>query len=116
MTEFFPQDYERNQDPRRIQHADQAYAEANLVLTQIISGLRRVEPEVYAHANDDASVLFDYLKAFIRRTHSLGGEHAIQVTTMICAVALTKLVRAPRTETNPLAHLERELNQDDDHS
>lgn len=116
MTEFFERDYQRNQDPRRIQKADQAYAEANLVLEQALSGIREIEPNIYAHANHDASVLFDYLKAFIKRTHALGGERAVQVTTMMCAVALTKLARAPRVEPNPLAHLEKELNQDDDHS
>lgn len=116
MTEFYPQDYERNQDPRRIQQADQAYAEASLILDKLIEGLRRIEPEIYQHANHDPSVLFDYLKAFIKRTHNLGGERAVQVTTMMCAVSLTRLTRAPRVESNPLAQLEKELHQDDDHS
>lgn len=101
-------DYEANQDPRRIQAADQMYAEADLILTQVLAGIREIEPSIYKHANHDASVLFDYLKSFINRAHTIGGERSEAVTLVVCAAALTKLARAPRVESNPLAHLEDE--------
>lgn len=110
---FDPDDHQANQDPRIIQAADQIYAQANELLAQALAGINEIEPSIYAHANDDASVLFDYLKDFIKHTHALGGNRAVAMTTVICAAALTRLARASRVETDPLAHLDKEIEDDD---
>lgn len=109
-------EYERaariNRDPGRIQAADQMWAEATAHLDKVVNHIRELEPAIIRATgeNTDSSVIFDWLKAYIYRAETNGGDVAHQVTMAMCAAAITKLVRAPRTD-DPLAQLDKEIGK-----
>lgn len=108
--------FEMNADPRRIHAADEMWTAATDHLDKIIEHVRTMEPNIYrmAQENHDISVLFDWMKMYIISVEEQYGEQAHRMTMLMCAAAVTRLVRAPRTD-DVLAQLDKELNQDDDH-
>jgi hypothetical protein len=102
-----------NQEPWRIQAADQLWGAGQQLLDAVLDSVREIEPQLYMNANTDPSVVFDYLKQMMKDAHRMNGEHAVAMTTVICAAALTRLARAPLATHDPLARLEEELNNDD---
>lgn len=110
-----PEDFSAvNSDPRRIRAADEMYAQARNHLDKILDTLTTdALPEVYTATggNDDASVTFDFLKTYIIKAEREYGESAHQVTILMCAAAMTRLVRA--STIDPLAQLDKEISHDD---
>jgi hypothetical protein len=106
---------EVNRDPARIHGADEMWTSALNRLDKIVAYIRTMEPDIYTAAgeNHDSSVLYDWLKGYIMIAETRGGRVARQTTTLMCAAALTKLVRAPRTD-DPLAQLDWKEPEDDD--
>lgn len=95
------------------------WAEAKAHLDKTIKALRELEPRIYESLeNSDASVLFDYFKGFLVNQltigQAIGSPVAYQTTILMCAAAITELVRAPRTTNDPLAQLDEEFTQNDD--
>lgn len=109
-----------NLGPRNTHGAEQMWAEANAYLDGIIKLLKEKEPAIYRIAqNSDASVLYDWLKAFVQGTENQPGplgEAAHGTTMLMCCAAITRLVRSERAEADDvLAQLEKELGNHDDH-
>lgn len=96
-----------NTEPWRIHGAEQVWAQADEHLGKIIANLQLMEPNIYEQAagNDDASVLYDYLKGFITRSAKTD-PGALDTSLLMCAAAITRLVRASRTDTDILAQLD----------
>jgi hypothetical protein len=98
---------EANLDPKRIHAADEIYTTARNHLDKIIAHVKEMEPDIYTVAgNADASVLYDWLKGYIAVAERNGGKPAHEVTLLMCAAAITRLVRASRTDNDPLAQLD----------
>lgn len=100
-----------NKDPAIISMADQAWSIGQMYLDRFLDAVRALEPELYKEVeNSDASVLYDYLKQYIKTCedtdNSPYGGHTM--TRVMCAAAITRLARAPRAD-DPLAHYEREM-------
>ena len=96
-----------NDDPRRVHAAEQAWATTQSQLENVINMFRNAEGDIYQHAqNTDDSVLFDYIKGYIITAENEQGHAGHIMTVIMCAAALTKLVRAPRTTDDPLAQLD----------
>lgn len=108
---------ERNRDPHRIHNEEQFYATAGDHLDTMLAKLTEQLPEIHRKAGDnsDPSVVFSWLRSYIVEAEKEFGPGAHLTTILMCAAALTRLVCAPHTDTDPLAQLERELNQNDDH-
>lgn len=105
----------RNRDPRRIHAADEMYTAARNHLDKIMAHVKEMEPDIYlVGGNDDSSVLYDWLRTYIRVAEDMGGENARKVTLIMCAAAITRLVRDERTDA-ALAELDKELGNDDQH-
>lgn len=107
-----------NLDPARIHGADEMYAQARNHLDKIIAYVRQQESNIYAMAgNTDTSVLYDWFRAYIKQAENHGGQamqkHARDTTLLMCAAALTRLVRDTRTDAT-LAQLDWK-EPDDDH-
>lgn len=96
-----------NRDPARIHGADEMWTQALNQLDKIIAYIRTLEADIYTEAgeNTDASVLYDWLKAYIKKAEDNGGQVARDSTMLMAAAAITRLVRAPRTD-DPLAQLD----------
>jgi hypothetical protein len=104
-----------NEDPRRIHIAEQMWATMSQRLDQIIEYVRSEEPQIYeVGGNTDASVLFDWMKYYIVTNERAFGEQAEVMTLLMCAAAITRLVRAPLTD-DVLAQLDKEIEGNDDH-
>ena len=105
-----------NVQASRIAQADQFWAAGQSALNDFIDWVRAREDHIAeaAGGNTDASVVFDWLKGYIQTAEAMGGKQAHDMTVGMCAVAITKLVRAPRTN-DILAQLDKEINHDDDH-
>lgn len=101
---------EINRDPRRIHGADEMWAEARDHLDKILDEVTKIMPKIYVQAggNTDASVTFDFMKGYIMKSEQTGGMMAHRVTVLMCAAAITRLVRAPRAN-DPLAQLDKEI-------
>jgi hypothetical protein len=99
---------EVNRDPARIHGADEMWTQALNHLDKIIAHVKTMEPDIYVMAgeNTDASVLFDWLKGYIKVAENVGGRAAHETTLLMCAAAITKLVRASRTDNDPLTQLD----------
>lgn len=105
----------RNLDPKRIHAADEMYTQARNHLDRIMAHVRTMEPNIYGTAgNRDSSVLYDWLKGYILVAEKGGGENAHKMTVLMCAAALTRLVRDERTDAT-LAELDKEIEDHDDH-
>lgn len=97
--------------PSHIHGAEQMWAQGSAYLDQVIKHVREHEPAIYGNVgNTDSSVLYDWLKAFIITAEQDGNPTAHDVTILMCAAAITRLVRAPRTD-DPLAQLDKEIDQ-----
>ena len=99
-------------DPAMIHLADQMWAEGSNHLDRILAYVKSQEAAVYRSAgNDDASVLFDFMKGFIMKAEEDHPEEWRASTIFVAAAAITRLVRAPRTVSNPiLAQLDKEID------
>lgn len=104
---------EINRDPARIHGAEQVWAQANTHLQKIMDHVATLEDDIYTAAggNHDPSVLYDWLKAYIQTAERNGGKPARDVTMLMCAAAITRLVRAPRTTNDPLAQLDWKVEE-----
>lgn len=103
----------RNLDPRRIRAADEIYAQARNHLDKIIEHVHEMESDIYTvSGNRDSSVLYDWLKGYIQIAERNGGQKAHDITLLMCAAAITRLVRDERTDAT-LAELDKELDDDD---
>lgn len=93
--------------PPDVQHdAEQFYAHAREMLSEIVTGARRDIAYRKSQGQEDHSASFVVLFHFIIAKSVLGD---LQDTAMICAAAIFELARqAPRA--NPLAHMENEEN------
>lgn len=109
---------EKNREPHRIHNEDQFNALANEHLDKVVAMITEELPEIYRRAggNTDSSVVFSYLRSYIIAAEKDFGAAAHLTTVLMCAAAITRLVRAPRTDTDPLAQLEKELRKNDDHN
>lgn len=98
---------ETNRDPSRIHGADEMWTAALNHLDKIIAHVKTMEDDIYtvAGGNHDASVLYDWLKGYIMVAETKGGQQARNMTLLMAAAAITRLVRAPRTD-DPLAQLD----------
>jgi hypothetical protein len=109
---------EINRDPARIHGAEQMWAQAQQHLDKIIANVRQDEPRIIAQTggNTDDSALYDFLKGYIMQAERISGQKAHDVTILMCAAAIVRLVRAPRTD-DILAQLDWETgdNNDDQH-
>lgn len=100
-----------NRDPRRIHGAEQMWAAASRHLDKVIALVHAEESAIIANAagNSDASVIYDWLKLFImvaeKDDEPNGDQQAHNTTILMCAAAITRLVRAPRIN-DPLAQLD----------
>jgi DNA topoisomerase VI subunit A len=105
---------EANRDPRRIHAADKMYAQARNHLDKIIEHVKELEPDIYTvSGNTDSSVLYDWLKGYIKVAEDKAselseaqGKAARDMTLLMCAAAITRLVWASRTDNDPLAQLD----------
>jgi hypothetical protein len=111
--------YDNPDDPRRIQDTEQMWAQATEHVDSILAFVRRQEPLIYAKVggNTDISVLFDWFKAYIQVAENQGGQEQHNATIVICAAALTRLMRQDdlTDARTVLAQLERDMTDDDDH-
>ena len=111
MTQFDHHEYNRH--PSTVHASEQMWARAQEGFDQIVAYIKSEEAGIYEFAgNTDASVLFDYMKNYIIQAEVEHGSGAHLATILWCAVAITRLVRAPRTEQDdPLAQLEKEIGE-----
>lgn len=113
MTHSMPTPQDDYNHPAHIHGAEQMWAQASAYLDVIIKQVRMREPMIYgAVENTDSSVLYEWLKCFILGAEAGGGDNPTphEVTILMCAAAITKLVRAPRTTDDTLAQLDKELD------
>jgi hypothetical protein len=105
MTQWNP-----NTDPRTIHHAEQVWADVSAHLDRVIAMITEQEPQIYLVAgNSDSSVLFDFMKGYIVDAERENGLASHLTTVLMCAAAITRIVRAPRTN-DPLAQLDKEID------
>ena len=116
-----------NNDPHRVHGAEQMWAAADAHLRKVIEYAHTVMPDVYAKAggNTDISVVYDWWKAYIQAAEEVGenlsnmlglnhnGAH--DMTVLMCAAAITKLMASEETMrvSTVLTQLERDINDDD---
>lgn len=115
---------EANRTPQAMHHAEQMWAQANTALDRILVHIKGLEPGMYDKVGQstDASVLFDFMKGYIMtaewQAEAMGqGRVARDATIVLCACAITRLMRSEDSmqTSTVLAELERDINDDDDH-
>ena len=108
--------FDNPDDPQRIHNTEQWWAQATEHLDKILAYVKTQEPAIYAKAagNTDVSVLFDWFKAYIQTAENQGGLAAHQATIVLCACAITRLMRDDErmAASTVLAQLERDMNDD----
>lgn len=99
-----------------ISEADQQWQHAQKHLDQQIEYVTGIQDKLaeFVGGNTDASVIYDYMKDYIIRAEITFGAVGHLSTVCMAAAAITRLVRAPRTE-NPLAQLDFTPQQGEDH-
>lgn len=94
--------------PARLVACEQLYAQCQDELRKLLAGLTEdVERRETVLGIHDDSAQFALLHSMIGQQIFQSAEDIV-LTVNLLSAALFKLVRAPRTESNPLAHLENE--------
>lgn len=103
-----------NRDPAVVSMADRIWLDASEHLDKIVAYVKTLEPDIYAMAgNTDTSVLYDWLKGYIQVAEVNGGKQARDVTLLMAAAAITRLVREDEriAASNLLGELEKEIGK-----
>lgn len=99
-----------NIDPEIQRRTEHAYAEATERLYAVVDALYgAIEAREDLLGVQDDSIHYLFVRDFIRDNIV---RHGSMPTAAICAAALFKLARAPRTTYNPLAQYEKEMKDD----
>lgn len=94
--------------PAKLVECEQFYAGATHMLETMVTAIGKdVERREQITGIRDDSVQFAILHLFVGKMVTRSSEDIFMIVNMLSA-ALFKLVRAPRTEPNPLAHLDNE--------
>lgn len=100
-----------NQRPQIIHQTEQVYSRVRNHLDMILAHVRDSEPQLYRiAATDDPSALFDFVKGYILASEREHGQEAHNVTILMCAAAITRLVRASRTDEDTLTQLRKDID------
>lgn len=120
-----PEPVPDNNRPEVVHHAEQMWGRADEQLQKILDHTEGMLPVIYENAggNTDISALYDYWKAYIQVAENTGAtisaalgmdeNPAHTMTILVCAAALTRLMRADdrmRADT-VLAQLEKEIKE-----
>jgi hypothetical protein len=105
-----------NAEPWRLQRADQNWAAVNKRLNEVLDYIRAQSGYIEEIAGKaDEARLFDFVHWMVT-DQDFRNPLSHSMTRAFCAAALVRLVRAPRTDNDPLAQLERMIQENDDHS